>query len=294
MASNQLLREGRWNAVKVVGLENENAITIFEHSSKGNQLKWQKDGVWYKADYFGYESLAETICSYLLAHSNVKRYVSYRPVWLKYDGEMIRGCESSSFLEKGVELISLERLIRLYTGLSVSKSMVSYRDAKDRIAYVVELVTNITGLESFGGYLATMLAVDAFFLNEDRHTNNISFLYDTKTKEYALCPIYDMGMAVMSDEKDSYPIGEDVSLLRKKIKAKPFSVSFDEQLDAVEELYGNGFRFPVSKQKLKKKLEEKLSELAELEMYSKQELERVYRVLEYQMEKYQYFFENSV
>ena len=28
-------------------------------SSKGNQLKWKKDGYWYKADYTGYEGLAE-------------------------------------------------------------------------------------------------------------------------------------------------------------------------------------------------------------------------------------------
>lgn len=24
-------------------------------SSKGNQLKWEKEGVWYKADYTGYD-----------------------------------------------------------------------------------------------------------------------------------------------------------------------------------------------------------------------------------------------
>ena len=25
------------------------------HSSKGNQLKWENNGIWYKADYTGYE-----------------------------------------------------------------------------------------------------------------------------------------------------------------------------------------------------------------------------------------------
>ena len=28
-------------------------------SSKGNQLKWENAGIWYKADYTGYEGLAE-------------------------------------------------------------------------------------------------------------------------------------------------------------------------------------------------------------------------------------------
>ncbi len=34
-------------------------------SSKGNQLKWKKDGIWYKSDYTGYEGLAE----YLISHN---------------------------------------------------------------------------------------------------------------------------------------------------------------------------------------------------------------------------------
>lgn len=37
------------------------------HTSKGNQLKWKCDGYWYKADHMGYEGLAETIVSALLA-----------------------------------------------------------------------------------------------------------------------------------------------------------------------------------------------------------------------------------
>ncbi len=34
---------------------------INRKSSKGNQLKWEKDGVWYKADYTGYEGLSEYV-----------------------------------------------------------------------------------------------------------------------------------------------------------------------------------------------------------------------------------------
>ena len=30
-------------------------------SSKGNQLKFERDGIWYKADYMGYEGLAEFV-----------------------------------------------------------------------------------------------------------------------------------------------------------------------------------------------------------------------------------------
>ena len=40
-------------------------------SSKGNQLKWKRDGIWYKADYTGYEGLAECVVSYLLSKSSL-------------------------------------------------------------------------------------------------------------------------------------------------------------------------------------------------------------------------------
>ena len=50
-------------------------------SSKGNQLKFEREGIWYKADYLGYEGLAEYVVSKLLAHSSLKEdeYVEVTP-----------------------------------------------------------------------------------------------------------------------------------------------------------------------------------------------------------------------
>lgn len=43
-------------------------------SSKGNQLKWQsQNGIWYKADYTGYEGLVEYLVSCLLGYSSLKK-----------------------------------------------------------------------------------------------------------------------------------------------------------------------------------------------------------------------------
>lgn len=36
------------------------------HTSKGDQLKWKIDNIWYKADYMGYESFSEVLISHLL------------------------------------------------------------------------------------------------------------------------------------------------------------------------------------------------------------------------------------
>ena len=40
-------------------------------SSKGNQLKWENEGIWYKADYTGYEGLTEYVISHLLKKSTL-------------------------------------------------------------------------------------------------------------------------------------------------------------------------------------------------------------------------------
>lgn len=49
------------------------------HSSKGNQLKWMTEDTWYKADYTGYEGIAEYVISHLLQFSDMKpsEYILY-------------------------------------------------------------------------------------------------------------------------------------------------------------------------------------------------------------------------
>lgn len=45
---------------------------------------------------------------------------------------------------------------------------------------MVEQVERITEIEGFGKYITAMLEIDAFFVNEDRHTNNIAVIYNEK------------------------------------------------------------------------------------------------------------------
>lgn len=42
----------------MVQLFEQDIKTNDRQSSKGNQLKWYRDDIWYKADYMGYEGLA--------------------------------------------------------------------------------------------------------------------------------------------------------------------------------------------------------------------------------------------
>lgn len=47
----------------MIELFEQNIRTNDRQSSKGNQLKWENEGIWYKADYTGYEGLAEYMIS---------------------------------------------------------------------------------------------------------------------------------------------------------------------------------------------------------------------------------------
>lgn len=213
------------------------------HSSKGNQLKWEQDGWWYKADAFGYESLAEVVVSRLLAQSNIPDAVMYEPIFIRYQDRVYRGCRSRNFRREGEELVTLERIARSCTGFGLAKQMAHIADVRERIGYMEELVRNVTGIEDFGVYLTKMLEIDAFFLNEDRHTNNIALLYAPAEREYRLCPFFDMGLSLFSDTREAYPFGKDFAACRKTICAKPFSRDFDEQLDAANEQYGYYLKF---------------------------------------------------
>ena len=93
---------------------------------------------------------------------------------------------------------------------------------------MTEQIYAFTGLD-VATDIARMLAFDAFILNEDRHTNNILFLYDPPTNEWELAPIFDNGLSLLSDVKD-YPLGKPMSILKRLVQAKPFNSSFSKQL----------------------------------------------------------------
>ena len=63
----------------------------------------------------------------------------------------------------------------------------------------LENVERLTGLRDFGIYMNKLLTVDAFFLNEDRHTHNIAVLMNGEGK-FAYCPIFDNGAGLLSKQ----------------------------------------------------------------------------------------------
>ena len=84
----------------MIELFEQNIRTNDRQSSKGNQLKWENEGIWYKADYTGYEGLAEYLISHLLRKSTLteKEFVCYDLEEIKYGSVIYKGAKSKDFL----------------------------------------------------------------------------------------------------------------------------------------------------------------------------------------------------
>lgn len=267
-------------------------VTLFEgdaygsrrQSSKGNQLKWYSGEKWYKADYTGYEGLAEYMVSHLLQLSTMEQdaFLLYDTVKIRYDANIFLGCQSEHFLPSHWQLITLERLFWQHYGESLYQSIFRIRETKNRAVFLAEQAEYLTGLREFGKYLNILLTIDALFLNEDRHTHNIAVLRD-ETGKYHYCPAFDHGASLMADMKMDYPMETSLEKLYGKPKAKTFCRDFDEQLDVVEALYGQHVKFRFTNTDVENLLESEQEYPAEVK-------NRVGELLRLQRRKYRYLF----
>lgn len=272
--------------MKKIGLDGYASFKKEGHSSKGDQRKWLIDNVWYKVDYMGYEGLSESVVSTLLQKSTIRYpFVQYDLLEFEKDGNTFHGCASANFLDSGWILLPLEKIYRMYTGESIALRLVDFDTPIERIKFLVNAVESITKIPNFGNYLTTILEIDAFFMNEDRHTNNLAVLYNGELDEYRLCPIFDQGLALFSDTTIDYSLDKTLDDCLKKIEAKPFSLSFDDQLDAAEELYGIQLHFGFTKKEV--------DEAVDAAVYYDNAIKtRVKDLIHRQMRKYQYLMDN--
>lgn len=269
----------------MVELFEQDCKTNDRQSSKGNQLKWENNGVWYKADYCGYEGLAEYVISNLLRKSSLKdeQYVLYDLEQIMYKTVCYNGVKSHNFLHDDWQIITLERLYKNFTGMSLYEQTWRILGTEERLVFLVTQVERITGLKDFGKYMNILLTIDALFLNEDRHMHNIAVLMNSKG-EYAYCPIFDQGAGLLSDTTMDYPIGSDIYELIDSAKSKTICESFEEQLEASEKLYGYNIQFDFTK----KDVEQLLNSVS---IYSVEIIERVKKIVFDRMRVYSYLFQ---
>ncbi|MEG0385260.1 MAG: hypothetical protein RR642_10945 [Solibacillus sp.] len=206
------------------------AVRIISTSSKGDQSKWRVGDKWVKQNTRGYEGQAEVLASLVLAHSTLqeKDYVKYYPCEIVLpDGDISIGCYSHDFRGK-LQEVTLERLFEanfISTDPVLNDKSLS---TGEKFEQIIQQVQDFTGLD-VRQEIRCLLAFDALILNEDRHTNNILFLYNPVEKSWQLAPLFDNGLSLLSDEKD-YALGKPLTILKRKVKAKPFNSNFSKQL----------------------------------------------------------------
>lgn len=268
----------------MVELFEKDTMKNARQSSKGNQLKWRFRKNWYKADYTGYEGLAEYAVSCLLKESSLQpeKFIVYQTEEILYRKQRFRGCASRDFLPEGWQLITLERLFYNFYGESLYQNIFRIEGVTERAEFLVDQVVRMTGLKKFGEYLTKLLTIDALFLNEDRHTHNIAVLLDQEGT-YHYCPVFDNGAALLSDTSMDYPTGTDIIDLIPQVRAKTLSSDFGEQLEAVENLYGRPLKFSFDGRLISEMLERE-------QVYPDEIKKRVRDILLQQKRSYGYLF----
>jgi hypothetical protein len=243
-------------------------------TSKGNQIKWKTGDLWVKLDSLGYEGLAEELTSIVLSCTNLK-HAEYKSsiVYARPLCQDRQGCVSKDFIVPKYDFITLESLLRKDENLYACIDKLSSYNA---FLNVVKSVRRLINLD-MSKYLANMLLFDCIVLNEDRHRNNIGVLYNKETKKYECSLIFDNGLSLLSDTED-YPIGIDIVKNVCRVKSKPFSDSFFEQMSVVRDL---GFKpIKLNVKRLKSKLDCYVNII-----YDSSVVNRAIDVLKYQLDK---------
>lgn len=216
-------------------------INYTKTTSQGTQTKYRdRDGNWLKLDFHGYEGASEFVACEVLRVCCPYAFATYTPI----EEAKRTGCISRPFVTDNEIIVPAWKLITQYDlELSLRKQK---RDNStvERVKSFVEFIETTTGIYGFGAYLTFVFEFDSLIRNEDRHLNNICVL--RKPEGYELCPIFDNGLSLLSDTA-AYPYSAPPQYLLRKVKAMPFSSSFEKQVKAAEELYGKQLQIDVSK-----------------------------------------------
>ncbi|MDE6627466.1 MAG: hypothetical protein K2K56_14010 [Lachnospiraceae bacterium] len=206
-------------------------------TSEGTQIKYKKDGFWYKKDNRGNEGMVEYLVSKLLTFSDMAMddYVLYEPGYIND----IPGCRSKNFLREGEELVTVYRLYYNEFGKDLSQVLAGLEKMEDRIEYVLRFVNQSCNLD-MRDYLKKVIMLDMIVLNEDRHLNNLAVIF--KEEHFVCAPIFDNGVSLLTANQSvnwKFSIEENV----KRVIARPFSGSHEKMYQYL----GKGFQLDCQK-----------------------------------------------
>ena len=189
--------------------------------SKGSQIKYYKDGFWYKEDNLGQEGLVEFLTSLVLQHSSLQsnEYVIYSSGII--NGK--QGCRSADFTQNGYyTYLTLQKLYSQLTGSDLFADVRVLQEFEDRRDYVLDFFHKYYHFD-LHDYLSKVFTLDVITLNEDRHFSNLG-IFRGKDGSFLNAPIFDNGMSLLNGNQS---IGRHLTIAEntKRITTKPFSGS---------------------------------------------------------------------
>lgn len=245
----------------------EKYIVMQQGTSEGTQIKYYKDGYWYKKDNRGNEGYTEYLVSKLLTFSDleVNEFVSYESGKINEKN----GCRSKNFLGKNEELVTLYRLYFNEFGRNLSEVINKIDKMEERIEYVLKFVYESCQLD-LRDYFKKVFTLDMLVLNEDRHFNNLALIFDGD--QFKTAPIFDNGVSLLTANQ-SINWNFDVSENVRRVVARPFSGSHEKMY----EYFGKGFNIDI----------DSAMEWLEIEKDSMKYFYREIEVLIYQLKRYE-------
>lgn len=215
---------------------------IVTTTSRGNQEKWfdAENDLWYKVDNGHFEALAEAVASEILRRfTNASELpgISVADYWI--DTAEVHNLPqvlsvSKNFKKENESLVTVNTILKNSIGPGYIEAFNRRASLKERIAFLVSTVESATGMAAFGAYFTTLLELDALFLNQDRHLNNIALL---RADEYKPCPIFDCGASFLLDFGLYRPDVDTHAYLTKAV-CLPFKSAFTRTVHTAQKLYG--------------------------------------------------------
>ena len=217
---------------------NEENMVIQDGTSEGTQVKYKKDGFWYKLDNDGNEGLCEYLASELLRFTDLDKNE-----YIVYEQGLINGkpgCRSKDFFANdSEEFITFYRLYYNQYGRNLADVLAKYDTMEERIEYTTQFILKTCDID-ITDYLRKIFTLDRIILNEDRHVNNLAII--STDSGFRPAPIFDNGRSLLTANKsvrEQLGIEENV----KRVIAKPFSGSHQKLF----EYFGEGFKLNTKK-----------------------------------------------
>lgn len=241
-------------------------------SSKGSQIKFLKNGYWYKIDEKGPEGRAEELASKILQCSSLasNEYVTYESCDFEYHGKICHGCKSRSFLAPGEQLFSYERIYFLTTGKSLEETISLLDSPEEKIDYVVNVIRDFCGLD-VREYISKVLTASMVLLDTDKHLHNFALIASADLDHFRNAPIFDNGASFLSNY-DIYPLQLTIEEIKNQeipIVGKPFAADLNYQ--AYVAGYGVQFDFPKIQELLAKEPPSRMRDIAEYNISQQRE-----------------------